>query len=295
MAGHMEKEYESGGREGSKNKFEIKSIQTEKLPQRSRQIPQWELLSKLVPPPEQVSQLKQELKEAASKIRTKGAQREGEVESIFNPSPGRYQKQTSPDLTPQQCKSAKEGKLKKPESMHQLTYLLLMHLVKAKKLSEREFGKSVALYSSPGCEMQDWHIDFSDDPKPTKKAKLSAEGSEAGMHEWAVRYQQLEGIRGMGKKPRGVFWALEKGCKIMLAGPHGEAVEVCLQVGDVLLFDGDLVHAGAAYPDTDNIRMHVYLYAEGIVRPGKGTWFVPEFVPTKQISWQSSQARAAGL
>ena len=117
---------------------------------------------------------------------------------------------------------------------------------------------------------------------------MSGEASKAE-REWAVRVEQLEGIRGLQdrEKPLGVFWALEKGCKIMLAGPDGEAVEVCLQRGDVLLFEGDLVHAGAAYPNSDNIRMHVYLYARGINKPGKGTWLVPEFVPTREVQWHS--------
>ena len=277
----LEKQFEAG-------RDEFKDFESSKPEPKSREVPQWELLSKLVPPREQVDELKKEMQQAASKMRAKQANTWGKVVSIFNPSPGRYQKPTSSDLTAPQLKQAKKGKLAQPQDMHSLTYLLLSHLVRAGKLSNREFGKSVALYSSQGCEVQPWHIDFSDEPNPTprsRKAKLSAEAEQR--HKWKVRYQQLDGIRGMRKKPLGVFWALEEGCKIMLAGPHGEAVEVCLEVGDVLLFDGDLVHAGAAYPDSDNIRMHVYLYAEGIERPGKGTWLVPEFVPTREVQWHS--------
>ena len=66
-----------------------------------------------------------------------------------------------------------------------------------------------------------------------------------------------------------------------------------LELGDVLLFQGDLVHTGAAYPDKANLRMHVYLYAVGIERPGKGSWLVPEFIPTRHVSWHSSQRPTA--
>jgi len=52
---------------------------------------------------------------------------------------------------------------------------------------------------------------------------------------------------------------------------------------------GPGARGGAAYPDSDNIRMHVYLYAEGIERPGKGTWRVPEFVPTREVQWHSKE------
>ena len=265
-------------------------------------MPRWELLSRLPPPREQVSQLKQQMREAVSRMRAKGIEKKDSgVVPIFNPSPGRYQMQTSPDLSARDCKRAREGTLPQPAKMDPLTFLLLMHLCKAGKLSKRRFGKSVALYSYQGCEVQPWHIDFSDKPKPkpqSKKAKVGVSGEASkAEREWAVRVEQLEGIRGLQdrEKPLGVFWALEKGCKIMLAGPGGEAVEVCLEEGDVLLFDGDLVHAGAAYPDCDNIRMHVYLYAEGIVPPGGGTWFVPEFVPTRHVVWHSRQRRAASV
>jgi hypothetical protein len=34
---------------------------------------------------------------------------------------------------------------------------------------------------------------------------------------------------------------------------------ISLQMGDVLIFRGDLIHAGSAYPERSNVRIHAYL------------------------------------
>ena len=131
----------------------------------------------------------------------------------------------------------------------------------------RELGKSVALHSDAGCEMQDWHMDFN----PLCKR---------------VRGQERECIRDLKalEMPLGVFWAVEQGCKIMLVGPDGESVELRLELGDVLIFQGDLVHAGAAYLDGANMRVHTYLYASRVSKPVSDTYKLDDkvaFVPTR--------------
>ncbi len=88
-------------------------------------------------------------------------------------------------------------------------------------------GKSVGLYSLKGCEHQPWHTDYN--PNKRKRDTLS-----------------IRELRD-SQKPKGVIWAVEKGTRLMVVGENGESVEVHLEVGDVLIFDGDLVHAGAAY------------------------------------------------
>lgn len=35
----------------------------------------------------------------------------------------------------------------------------------------------------------------------------------------------------------------------------------------MLIFRGDLVHAGAAVGEVENVRIHAYLDVEGVVRP----------------------------
>jgi hypothetical protein len=49
--------------------------------------------------------------------------------------------------------------------------------------------------------------------------------------------------------------------------------QVRLQAGDVLLFRGDLVHAGSAY-NAANVRLHCYLDAADVSRPPDMTWFI---------------------
>jgi hypothetical protein len=46
-------------------------------------------------------------------------------------------------------------------------------------------------------------------------------------------------------------------------------MQIRLRAGDVLIFRGDLVHAGAALlaGDAENVRIHAYLDAEGVARP----------------------------
>ena len=47
-------------------------------------------------------------------------------------------------------------------------------------------------------------------------------------------------------------------------GEHGVRM-ICLEPGDVLVFDGDVVHAGAAYR-APNTRVHVYLDVPSVKR-----------------------------
>ncbi len=44
-------------------------------------------------------------------------------------------------------------------------------------------------------------------------------------------------------------------------------LQIKLNKGDVLIFRGDLVHAGASVGAVENVRIHAYLDVEGVVRP----------------------------
>ena len=279
----MEEQYET-----KRDEYEIKSIEMSRPEPKSRGVPKWWLLrDKVMPPYEEVSKLRQEICGAVSNMQTQQTQREGMVARVINPSPGRYQRKTSPPLSFEQSESAHQGTLEQPGTMHALAYLLLTALAKAGELGNRDFGRSQALYSAKGCRAQGWHINFSE----KLKHKGGSSQDEAKCPVSRERLDELKTIRDLPdrQKPLSAFWALEDGCKILLAGPEGEAVEVCMERGDVLLFHGDLVHAGAAYPDSDNLRLHVYLYARGINRPGNATWQVLEFLPTRQVRWYTSQ------
>ena len=167
---------------------------------------------------------------------------------MFNPNPHRHQLPLA--------------------SEHPLVLLLMAALASDGALTTCEMGKAVALHSSAGCEQQPWHVDFN---PMCKKRK----GDER------------ECIRDLrdSQKPKGVFWAIEEGTRLMVVGPEGESVEVHLERGDVLIFDGDLVHAGAAY-EKSNVRVHVYLYASGVPKPNGNTYKVPEFVPVSYVHVQ---------
>ena len=133
---------------------------------------------------------------------------------------------------------------------HSLVQKLKAALAKARLLEGRDFGLCVALHSRVECARQDWHTDF----KPVDVANLALSGA---------------------RTPRSAILALEAGTRLCVS-PHnsGYAVELLLEVGDVLVFDGDLVHAGSAYPDRANTRLHVYLEVDGICRPPDTTWRV---------------------
>ena len=66
--------------------------------------------------------------------------------------------------------------------------------------------------------------------------------------------------RALQRQPRGVVLACEDGARLVVFrgvdDVEGEYIE--LNAGDVLLFDGDVLHAGALY-EKDNLRVHVYL------------------------------------
>lgn len=52
--------------------------------------------------------------------------------------------------------------------------------------------------------------------------------------------------------------------------------EITTQPGDIVVFRGDLIHAGAAYPDRSNVRVHAYVDVRGFVRQSNATYPVPQ-------------------
>lgn len=103
----------------------------------------------------------------------------------------------------------------------------------------RTMGTAVVLHSYRGCRQQPWHTDY--DP------------------------QLVEGLR---KKPLGVLLALEDGTRLCVSGHD----DVQLQRGDTLVFEGDVVHAGAPYEDRPNTRIHVYLPSACSPQPDNETY-----------------------
>ena len=77
MAGHLEKQFES-------KRDDFRAIGSSKPELKSKEVPKWSFLrDKVVPPREQVDELKGQLSEAAAKMQAKKAKIEGGVVSIF--------------------------------------------------------------------------------------------------------------------------------------------------------------------------------------------------------------------
>lgn len=116
----------------------------------------------------------------------------------------------------------------------------LVDFLRDKRLTEgRVVGPAVAIHSHAGCQRQPMHTDY--DPHCVGRC---------------------------ASKPLGVLVALQDGARVSL--PDGD---VALDAGDVFVFDGDVVHAGAAY-DEANTRIHMYLDLPGVQRPHNMTYLV---------------------
>ena len=104
-----------------------------------------------------------------------------------------------------------------------------------------------ALHSQPGCRKQGLHYDYSPD----------------------VVFNL--GLCG-GCKPRSVLLALQEGTRLFMRQPFAKAsVVVVLGPGDVIVFDGDVAHAGSWYK-AENTRLHVYLDVPDVERKRNETW-----------------------
>ena len=69
-------------------------------------------------------------------------------------------------------------------------------------------------------------------------------------------------------KPMGVIFALEDYTYF-----NTKSRRIVLKKGQVLIFDGDMVHAGSAY-EKENTRIHLYLDSEEVPRRRNKTYLV---------------------
>lgn len=114
----------------------------------------------------------------------------------------------------------------------------------ASEMVGRVVDDAVLVRSFPGCRRQKLHTDY--DPTLVERAIL---------------------------KPIGVLVALEaEGADVHIRAEGGDSV-LHMERGQILVFDGDVVHAGAAY-ERDNIRLHAYFDTPEIRREKNTTYFV---------------------
>ena len=91
-----------------------------------------------------------------------------------------------------------------------------------------------------------------------------------------LRYPHLD----HANMPAGIIIALEPGTHLLVYGwnklyPSEQEEEVVyLNIGDAIIFRGDLIHAGGAYT-TDNVRVHAYLDVVGVKRKHNQTNIFP--------------------
>ena len=142
-----------------------------------------------------------------------------------------------------------DGKRKqvKVSADEQIGLELLKALHKVGELSGRNRSEVNVLDSQPGCKRQKLHWDY--DP-----GLVAALGRKK-------------------KKPCSVILALQSGTRLLVRDEVAdENVAVPLAPGDILVFDGDVAHAGEWYASR-NTRVHMYLDVDGVPREEDFTWF----------------------
>lgn len=113
-------------------------------------------------------------------------------------------------------------------------------LEKNRLMCGRSLGTVVLLRSLPNCRQQTWHTDYDPDT-----------------------------LRDVEKKPLGVILALQDQTFFQ----QYPTTKHILNRGDLLFFEGDLIHAGAAY-EHENIRIHVYIDSNEVKRDFNKTYFM---------------------
>ena len=108
-------------------------------------------------------------------------------------------------------------------------------------LRGRSLGEAVVLHSYAGCAEQPLHCDYNPDALTTTR-----------------------------RLPLAVLVALQDGTQLVT----GAKDSLHLEAGDVLIFTGNFVHAGAAYPMTENTRVHFYIESDTVPRVQNETYLV---------------------
>jgi hypothetical protein len=130
-------------------------------------------------------------------------------------------------------------------------------------LKDRIQKQWVALVSLPGCRSQAAHTDWDPtivpwDSHATRPiAVLVALENDTGFNVWP-RSHSLFADLGQG-----------------LHRDNVKMKHLELNAGDVVVFDGVLIHGGAAFEER-NLRLHCYLDVDGIDRAPNETWIVAE-------------------
>lgn len=121
----------------------------------------------------------------------------------------------------------------------------------------------VALHSRPGCQDQAAHCDYE-----LGEELVSASDNEMPL---SVIVALMPGTR-LNVWPNSLGLVSLSDSEIKKVAPIACKV-VEMEVGDVLVFRGDFVHAGSGY-DTDNYRLHTFLDSAVVPRTLNRTWII---------------------
>ena len=133
-----------------------------------------------------------------------------------------------------------------PLEKESYTITKLIHFLITRSVYDPKFcieTEFVGIRSLHGCTEQPLHVDVND-------------------QEACFRAKNYPCI------PRSVIWCFDDSTKLNIRPPCDADVThtIVMKKGDVLVFDGDLVHAGCAY-DTVNTRVHFHIDSRDMTRP----------------------------
>jgi ectoine hydroxylase-related dioxygenase (phytanoyl-CoA dioxygenase family) len=117
-----------------------------------------------------------------------------------------------------------------------------------------KFRSWVGLLSKKGCRQQHWHTDYDCDALAT-------------MPDESVPFSVL-----LALQDQTFLDVIPK--SIRLSEPLQQPTKLQLNPGDVVVFRGDLVHAGSAYPNEENYRIHAYVDPVNFKRKRNATYLI---------------------
>lgn len=138
--------------------------------------------------------------------------------------------------------------------------------------SELRRSPFVALHAAPGCQAQHAHADYppTGDAARARGVLLALE-PQTTLDVWPRSCHLDLELQDSATVVRGIrdgSSVADFPCAFPL-----RRHQVHLSAGDVVVFRGDLVHAGSAYARS-NVRMHCYMDAPGVARPENKTWYI---------------------
>jgi ectoine hydroxylase-related dioxygenase (phytanoyl-CoA dioxygenase family) len=156
----------------------------------------------------------------------------------------------------------RQNKIKKNSKINNL--INKFHNTLSSNFTELEVGDTVVLHSLPGCREQASHMDYIPD-------KVFAEGPNNQVPLAAIL--ALEPETTINIWPRSIKIASQKKNNMSIKRKKIKKKAKKMSPGDIFVFRGDLIHAGAGYKK-HNTRLHCFLDSPLVSREQNITWRV---------------------